>query len=79
MPDYDVKLAANLKAITPDRPLPPLWNAFDALARVPLMLIHGGNSDLLSAATVEAMRARHPGLEVIEVPDEGHAPRLSEY
>ena len=47
------------------------------MARVPVMVIRGGNSDLLSAATVDAMRAHHPGLEVVEVPDEGHAPLLT--
>jgi pimeloyl-ACP methyl ester carboxylesterase len=77
VPDYDPKLAANLKGITPDRPLPPLWKEFDALARVPVMVIRGSNSDLLSEATVEAMRARRDSLEVVEVPGEGHAPRLS--
>ncbi len=28
------------------------------------------------AATVEAMAARHPGLQVIAVPDRGHVPAL---
>jgi len=41
------------------------------------MVIRGGNSDLLSEATVEAMRARRDSLEVVDVPGEGHAPRLS--
>jgi pimeloyl-ACP methyl ester carboxylesterase len=76
VPDYDVRLATTLDAITPERPLPPLWKEFDALARVPVMVVRGTNSDILSAATVEAMRARRRSLDVVEVADEGHPPRL---
>jgi pimeloyl-ACP methyl ester carboxylesterase len=76
VPDYDVRLATILDAITPERPLPPLWKEFDALARVPVMVVRGTNSDILSAATVEAMRARRRSLDVVEVADEGHPPRL---
>jgi pimeloyl-ACP methyl ester carboxylesterase len=76
VPDYDVRLATILDAIAPERPLPPLWKEFDALARVPVMVFRGSNSDVLSEATVEAMRARRRSLDVIEVADEGHTPRL---
>jgi pimeloyl-ACP methyl ester carboxylesterase len=76
--DYDIKLATILDGITPDHPLPPLWKEFDALARLPVMVVRGANSDILSEATVEAMRARRRSLDVVEVADEGHAPRLTD-
>jgi pimeloyl-ACP methyl ester carboxylesterase len=75
-PTYDVRLARTLTEIDIERPLPPMWNEFDALSRVPLLVIRGANSDILSAATVSAMRTRHPKMESIEVPDQGHVPVL---
>ena len=77
VPDYDVKLATTLAGIGPDQPPPALWKEFDALGRVPVMVIRGGNSDILSMATVEEMRARRSRLDVVEIPDEGHAPLLA--
>jgi pimeloyl-ACP methyl ester carboxylesterase len=75
-PTYDVRLARTLADIDVERPLPPLWNEFDSLVRVPMLVIRGTNSDILSAATVEAMAAHHPGMQSVEVPDQGHVPAL---
>ena len=76
VPTHDVRIAHTLAAIDIEQRLPPLWNEFDSLARVPMLVIRGENSDILSAATLAAMAARHAGMETIEVPGEGHVPLL---
>ena len=78
VPTYDVRLAKTMEGIDFERPLPALWKEFDALANVPLMVVRGANSDLLSAATVNAMRTRRSAMETFEVADQGHAPLLAE-
>jgi pimeloyl-ACP methyl ester carboxylesterase len=78
VPTYDVRLAKTLEGVNFEKPFPPLWKEFGALAHLPVMVVRGANSDLLSAATVAAMAERHPGLEAFEVEDQGHAPLLAE-
>jgi pimeloyl-ACP methyl ester carboxylesterase len=78
VPSYDPALAQTLANFDIDQPLSPLWPQFEALARVPVMVVRGENSDLLSRATVAAMRQRKADLQVVEVPGQGHAPLLTE-
>lgn len=78
VPTYDVRLASALDGIDLEKPVPDLWPQYDALAKVPVMVIRGALSDLLSAQTVAAMRKRKPSLEVLEIADQGHAPLLAE-
>ena len=73
-PTYDVRMALPLAGVDTEKPLPAMWKEFDSLLRVPMLVIRGANSDILSVETVEAMAAHHPGMEVVEVPDQGHVP-----
>jgi pimeloyl-ACP methyl ester carboxylesterase len=55
-----------------------LWPFFDACAGLPLALIRGANSDLLSMETVAEMRRRRPDMAFADVPDRAHVPFLDE-
>ena len=76
VPDYDVRLARTLQADW-ERSPPTLWDQFDALARVPLMVIRGANSHMLTSTTLDAMLVRRVEIDVAVVPDQGHAPLLA--
>lgn len=73
---YDPALAATLEPLGPESDIPHLWGAFAALQAVPVLLIRGALSDLLSAETADAMRQAHPDLDLVTVSDQGHAPLL---
>lgn len=55
-----------------------LWPLFDTCAGLPLALIRGANSDLLSEETAAKMQARRPDMMFAEIPDRAHIPFLDE-
>jgi pimeloyl-ACP methyl ester carboxylesterase len=76
---YDPRLReAVAPAFAPDAVAPDLWPLFDAFAGLPLGLIRGANSNLLSVETAEEMRRRRPDMVYGEVPRRGHVPFLDE-
>lgn len=50
-----------------------MWHAFKQI-HIPMLIVRGGNSDLLSAATVAEMCKVNPYARSIEIPNVGHAP-----
>lgn len=75
-PSYDPDISRSFSLM--DGPVPELWPQFAALASVPVLVIRGENSDILSNRTVEEMRARHPRLTAMTVSGQGHAPLLKD-
>ena len=55
-----------------------LWPLWDATAGLPVALIRGANSDLLSQACTDEMRRRRPDIIFASVPDRAHIPFLDE-
>ncbi len=73
---YDPKLAETFDGLELDQTLPTMWDEFRALRTIPILVIRGEHSDLLSAATVTRMGEEHPRVETVTVAGEGHAPLL---
>jgi len=77
-PHYDPGIAVPVRAITPELARAgeaALWAAWDSL-KLPVLLLRGADSDLLSAATAQAMTQRGPRAHLVEFAGVGHAPTL---
>lgn len=74
--DVDPAIAEQLTTIDLGKPLPTLWQHYDAFSNCPLMVVRGENSALLTNAAVAAMATRHPDLSVVTAPGQGHPPLL---
>jgi pimeloyl-ACP methyl ester carboxylesterase len=77
-PGYDDRLADALSEIDISQKVPTMWAQFEALSHVPILVLRGEHSDLLSAATVAEMERRHSRLASVTVHAQGHAPLLKD-
>lgn len=75
--DYDMAIADAFSQPEPAEPF-DMWPFFEALARRPLLVIRGAESDLLSAETAVRMRGASEVIAVATVAGVGHAPTLEE-
>jgi pimeloyl-ACP methyl ester carboxylesterase len=76
---YDPAILAGLtQPQDPDAVAPTLWPLWTQLQNIPMLVVRGGLSDILSAEILERMAASHPRLSAVTLPHRGHAPMLDE-
>jgi pimeloyl-ACP methyl ester carboxylesterase len=76
VPDMDPKISDAFKN-SPTAPT-DLWPLYAQIKGVPMLVIRGAQSDLLSAATVARMAREKPELQQVTAANRGHAPLLNE-
>ena len=76
-PHYDPHITQQFFREVPEY---PMWTEYDTLD-IPVMMMRGANSDLISTDTLQTMRTRGPGakglLRTEEIAGCGHAPALN--
>jgi pimeloyl-ACP methyl ester carboxylesterase len=77
-PSYDPELEKTLMMADVTVGAPVMWEQFAAMNHVPILVIRGENSDVLSKETFEEMFYRHPNLQLFTVANEGHTPLLDD-
>lgn len=76
---YDPGIATAMSGDDAAAVPPDLWPLWDMLAAIPMLVIRGAHSDILSPETVKEMAQRHrQDFAVIDIPGRGHAPLLDE-
>jgi pimeloyl-ACP methyl ester carboxylesterase len=73
--DYDAAIAQGFDSGTAT---PNLWPLFDAMPQLPLLVIRGELTDILSLETLAEMQRRRPDMQVAHISGVGHAPMLDE-
>lgn len=77
--DYDPAITEGMNVAAPGWRVQFLaWRLFGKMTKLPLLIIRGENSDILTAKTAGMMRRRGKDARLVAVKDRGHAPTLSE-
>lgn len=76
-PDYDLKIAEPFR-VPGNEAGPDMWRALSTLSAVPVLVVRGERSDILSPAIADRMVAALPDAASAIVPGVGHAPTLDE-
>ncbi|GAA0403895.1 alpha/beta hydrolase [Cocleimonas flava] len=74
----DPNIAIPLQDNSDNSVAPDLWPVYEQILDKPMLLIRGELSDIIDVECVERMQQMKPDLEVLEIPNVGHAPLLSE-
>jgi pimeloyl-ACP methyl ester carboxylesterase len=76
---YDPGIATAMSGDDPAAVPADMWPLWDMLAAIPVLVIRGAHSDILSPGTVKEMAQRHwQDFTAIDIPGRGHAPILDE-
>ncbi|MEO1222590.1 MAG: alpha/beta hydrolase [Pseudomonadota bacterium] len=73
--DFDERIIGQL---TPREDIPDLWPLFRAVGHLPVGVIRGAKSPVLTSDGLARMRAAHPDLIHATIDNVGHAPHLDE-
>ena len=78
--DYDVALADTFPTVEDIKAgrVASLWDLFGSMEGLPVSVVRGEHSDLLTTATVKAMKEMNADLDATTVSNRGHAPFLDE-
>jgi pimeloyl-ACP methyl ester carboxylesterase len=77
--DYDPAITRSLGEAKPGRLANfAMWRLFASMRKIPLLIVRGETSDVLSTATAKRMVRRHKDARLVEVPGRGHTPMLDE-
>lgn len=76
---YDPAISEGLSGSEQTVIPPDLWPMWDTLSALPVLVIRGALSDILSPATVAEMKRRHPDhFSAVDIENRGHTPMLDE-
>ncbi len=76
--DYDPAISEPFTSHAGNAELATLWPVYDALPQIPILLIRGELSDIVSSQCVAEMQRRRKNLQYAEIRGRGHAPLLNE-